>query len=228
MTSPRVTAAAVLVLAALAFGGAQWWRPTQRLADMRAKVVLEDAFPKRFGEWEIDDRMPPQLVSPDIQQFIDKIYNQTLSRVYINRAGDRVMLSVAYGGDQSDATRTHRPEVCYPAQGFQIISSREANLLVDRQTLRARQLIARMGGRSEPITYWVMVGERVAVSGTEQKVAQLAYTTRGVIPDGMLVRVSTIDADAERAFKLQAGFLNGMASALSPQSRPLVVGRAQL
>ena len=91
--------------------------------------------------------------------------------------------------------------------------------------LRVRKLLAKLGGRNEPITYWITVGERVALSGPEQKLAQLSYSTRGIVPDGMLVRVSSIDADAQRAYGVQGEFVSEMASAIRPDLRPQVIGR---
>ena len=168
--------------------------------------------------------MPVTLVAPDTQSVLDRIYSQTLSRTYVDENGDRIMLSVAYGGDQSDATRAHRPEVCYPAQGFEILSSSSDVLALGNRSLRVRRLVSKMGSRVEPITYWITVGDRVTVTGTEQKMAQLSYSTRGLIPDGMLVRVSSIDGDISRAFSLQQSFISGMAEALSPRDRSQVVG----
>ena len=224
MTSPRIKAALVLLLMLLTYAGAQAWRPHTRLADSRPKVDLETLFPKRFGDWAVDDRMPVQLVSPDTQAMLNKLYNQTLSRTYINRKGDRIMLSVAYGGDQSDATRSHRPEVCYPAQGFQIMSSGSTRLDLGSHQLPVRQLVAKLGGRIEPITYWITVGERITVTGTEQKLAQLSYSTRGIVPDGMLVRVSSIEVDSQLAYRVQQGFVAEMAKALPVAGRAQVLG----
>lgn len=220
----RWKAGVVLLLALITLAGAQAWRPTARLADTRPKIDLETIFPKTFDEWRIDDRMPVQLVSPDTQAMLDRLYNQTLSRTYVNPRGDRIMLSVAYGGDQSDGTRAHRPEVCYPAQGFQVSGSHESVLDLGGRVLRVRQLNSRLGGRIEPITYWVVVGERVALSGTEQKLAQLSYSARGVVPDGMLVRVSSIDADAAKAYSLQEAFVRSLTEAVSPALRAQVFG----
>jgi len=225
MNRIRLQALIVLLLMAAAFGGAHAWRPTAYLADQRQKVELETMFPREFGEWRVDDRMPVQLISPDTQAALNKIYNQTLSRTYVNRQGERVMLSVAYGGDQADATRAHRPEVCYPAQGFQILSARDREIEIGDRPLRVRQLVSQLGGRIEPITYWITVGERVTISGTEQKLAQLSYSTRGIVPDGMLVRVSTIDANAEKAYGVQQHFLADMAQGIRADLRPQVVGR---
>lgn len=225
MTASRVRAAVVAMLMALSFAAAMAWRPTAHLADQRPKVELETMFPKAFGDWQLDDRMPVQLVSPDAQAVLNKIYNQTLSRTYVNRAGDRIMLSVAYGGDQSDATRAHRPEVCYPAQGFQIVARSQAEVAVGGRNLRVQQLVSKLGARNEPISYWITVGERVTLTGTEQKLAQLSYSLRGVIPDGMLVRVSSIDANVPRAYALQAAFLADMSRGLPADKLPQILGR---
>lgn len=211
-------------LMAGSFAGASVWRPRKRLADQWPKLELEAAFPKTFAGWQVDDRVPVQLISPDAQAVLDKIYNQTLSRNYVNRKGERIMLSVAYGGDQSDGTRAHRPEVCYPAQGFQITASRDVTMRLGAADLPVRQLVSRLGGRHEPISYWITVGERIALSGTDQKLAQLAYTLRGSVPDGMLVRVSSIDADAANAYRLQSMFILSMAEAVAPGVRSRIFG----
>lgn len=226
MNSSRLKALIALVLMVAAFAGAAAWRPTAYLADSRPKVDLETMFPEKFADWRVDDRMPVQLIAPDQAAVLTKIYNQTLSRTYVNTKGERVMLSVAYGGDQSDATRAHRPEVCYPAQGFQVLSSSQTNIAVGQQPLRVRQLVAKMGARIEPITYWVMVGDNVTVSGTEQKLAQLSYSTRGLIPDGMLIRVSSIDPNPRAAYALQEAFVSDLAEGVSADVRSKIVGGA--
>ena len=226
MNAMRIKALAVSALMVVAFAGAHAWRPTRHLTDMRPKVDLEALFPKSFGEWNVDDRMPVQLVAPDQAAMLNKIYNQTLSRTYINSEGDRVMLSVAYGGDQSDGTQAHRPEVCYPAQGFQVLSSGRGALSSADVQFPVKRLVARLGGRIEPITYWVVVGDHVALSGVEQKLAQLSYSTRGIIPDGMLMRVSSIDADSSHAYDVQERLVQALFTAIAPGMRSFVFGRA--
>ncbi|MCU7373176.1 EpsI family protein [Paucibacter sp. O1-1] len=224
MTVARWKSVLVAVLAVLAALAANAWRPTQHLADMRPKLELAQLFPGSFAGWSEDTRGPVQLVSPDQQAVLNKIYNQTLSRTYVNAAGERVMLSVAYGGDQSDGTRAHRPDVCYPAQGFQVRGDRTSTVSVGTHQVPSRLLVAQQGSRIEPITYWMVVGERIALSGTEQKVAQLAYSTRGIIPDGMLVRVSTIDADTERAYGVHRKFIEELAMAVKGDNRARAFG----
>lgn len=214
-------AAMVMVAgAALAFFG----RPTVHLADQIGKPDLEALFPKRFGPWRLDASLPVILPAPDVQAKLDVIYNQVLSRTYVNPVGQRIMLSVAYGGDQSDGTSAHRPEVCYPAQGFEITANQKAAQSAAGGTLVVRKLMSKLGGRNEPITYWVVVGSEVATSGIEQKLAQMRYGLRGVIADGMLVRVSSIDADIARGHAIQSGFIAEMAAAIPHQARPRVFG----
>ena len=228
MTITRIQALIAFILMACALASAQLWRPTAHLADSRAKVDLEQMFPAAFADWKVDTSLPVQLVAPDMQQFLAKIYSQTLSRTYINSQGQRIMLSVAYGGDQSDATRAHRPEVCYPAQGFQIIANQTGVVDTASHPLRVRQLVARAGSRTEPISYWVTVGDQTALSGTEQKLAQLSYSARGIIPDGMLVRVSNIDNNAAAGYALHAGFITQMTGAMPIAVRDRIVGAVAL
>ena len=201
------------------------WRPTKHLTDEIGKPNLEQIFPSSFGDWRVDDRMAVVLPAPDVQAKLDSIYNQVLSRTFVNSQGERVMLSVAYGGDQSDATRAHRPEVCYPVQGFQITSNSSANLLLEPgRSLHVRRLMAKQGGREEPITYWVIVGDKVATNSTEQKLAQLRFGVRGYIPDGMLVRVSSIDRDSQRAHAMQHQFIREMMQAMPAEKRHRIFG----
>jgi hypothetical protein len=47
---------------------------------------------------------------------------------------------------------------------------------------------------------------------------------RGEILDGMLIRVSTIDRDAERAYRLQAAFADALVRAIDPGYRVRVIG----
>lgn len=201
-------------------------RPTVYLADRHAKVDLESLFPKAFGDWRLDTNMPATIISPDVEAMLKSLYAQTVSRTYVGPRGERIMLSVAYGGDQSDATRAHRPDVCYPAQGFDILANGDASVDVGGAQLPVRHMFAKLGQRFEPVSFWFVVGDEVAVSGQQQKIAQLRYGLRGLIPDGMLVRVSSIDTDADAGYRLQNRFIAEMRQAMSVEARRRVFGAA--
>lgn len=199
-------------------------KPRDKLADMLPSLDLEGAFPRSFGPWQVDDRMPVVLPSPDTQAKLDLIYNKVVSRTYVDNQGYRMMLSVAYGGDQSDGMRAHLPEVCYPAQGFQVVSRKAGQVAADQRKLPVVRLVTRLSGRHEPVTYWITVGDAVVPSRTDQKLVQMHYGLRGIIPDGMLVRVSSIDTDAPAAFTRQEAFIADLAQAIPAEARPRILG----
>lgn len=87
--------------------------PHNRMADQRPPLTLATAIPASFGNWRIDTSMVPVGNSPDLQARLDEIYSQTLARTYANTKGERIMLSIAYGADQSgEGNQVHRPEFC--------------------------------------------------------------------------------------------------------------------
>jgi len=201
-------------------------KPTRHMADDLPPLSLAAAIPQRFGEWRIDTGMVPVGNSPEVQAKLDEIYSQTLARTYANAKGEQVMLSIAYGADQSDeGSQVHRPEFCYTAQGFQLLGNIIGNLTTQYGTLPVRRLLAVQGNRNEPITYWITVGDKATLPGIRRKLNQLAYGLTGTIPDGMLVRVSSIQTDSTNAYKLQEDFIRSMLASLSPQDRARVAGR---
>ncbi len=224
MSAKRIRALLVFLAMAATAALAHWATPTTHLSDVLGKPDLEKIFPAEFADWRVDVRAAMILPSPQTQALLASIYNQTLTRTYINAVGERIMLSVAYGGDQSDATRAHLPEVCYPAQGFQITSNTRSELVLADRAVSTRLLMSKLGLRNEPITYWLVVGDRVTVSRTDQKLAQFRLGLKGLIPDGLLVRVSSIDENMTRGYAVQAKFLTQLAQAMPEISRDRVFG----
>lgn len=224
MSTSRVRAALVLILMVAAAALAHWMKPTIHMSDQLGKPDLEVLFPKEFNGWRLDARAAMVLPSPETQALLNSIYNQTLTRTYINAAGYRIMLSVAYGGDQSDGTRAHLPERCYPAQGFQISANVSGLLELEGRKVAVRRLMAKFGQREEPITYWLVVGDRVTISRMDQKLAQFRLGLKGLIPDGMLVRVSSIDSNGERGYSQQAAFLAELAATVPVTGRDRLFG----
>ena len=200
--------------------------PSERMAEERPPIALEKIVPRQFGDWRIDDTIVPVSVSADVQERLDEIYSQTLSRTYANDQGQRIMLSIAYGADQSgDGNQVHRPEFCYTAQGFQLLSSRVGQLVTQYGVLPVRRLLAVQGPRNEPITYWITIGDKATLPGLQRKLNQLRYGLTGVVPDGMLVRVSSINPDTDSAYELQAAFVRDLLASMDPQARMRAAGR---
>jgi EpsI family protein len=201
-------------------------KPTARLVDAESQVNLETLIPERFGDWKIDETIATLLVTPELQKVIEETYSQTLTRTYVNSAGKRIMLSVAYGGSHGEGMQTHRPEVCYPAQGFQVVKDTQPAVLSTQYgELPIKRLVAAQGPRNEPITYWVVVGDQQTQFGLRMKLAQMRYTLTGVIPDGMLVRVSSIDRDESGAYDNQTDFIRSMLASMRDNERERITGK---
>ena len=220
----------VLMLTALmvaAAVGGELMRPTQRLAELKPPIALEQQVPEAFGEWRLDRSIRPVVPDPSLQAMLDVLYSQTLARTYINARGQRVMLSIAYGSDQSnEATAVHRPEFCYSAQGFRVRGAGTASLAIGGSQVPVARVVAQLGQRIEPITYWVTLDEAATLPGFGRKLQQIRYGLQGQIPDGMLVRVSSISPVLEESFAMQQRFLEQLHAAVPAAVRTRYFGAA--
>ncbi|WP_141291971.1 exosortase-associated protein EpsI, B-type, partial [Ideonella azotifigens] len=189
--------------------------------------------PERFAGWQLDPQGEVLVVNPEQQAFIDRIYSQTLSRVYLDGAGQRVMLSVAYGEDQRRGSALHEPEICYPAQGFRIQRRSQGEVRwMDGARSSAVLPVQRLetvlnAQRFEPLSYWIVIGRRRVVGALERKLALYHYGLQGLIADGMIVRVSTVGRDSAQEFALQARFIAELLATLPEPVRSRLAGREE-
>ncbi len=231
--------ATCLVAAALA---SLWLRPgVSTEAEARAQVPLESLFPKEIptqvdgstglqrSAWRLDP-VASGMVRPAFEaarRF--QMYDQVLERTYVHPNGQRVMLSVAYGRQQSVGLQMHRPEVCYRAGGFRVSDVTPGTLVLPGAavplSLPVVRLVAALPERPEPVTYWRLLGDEPVRDERTLKAKQLvAGLARHGLADGLLVRLSTIDADADAGWHWQEVFARDLAGALSPQQRLRVLG----
>lgn len=191
-------------------------------------VDLSQLVPERFSGWQID---ADALVSPiqvEAAPAAPGTYAQTLERVYRDADGSRIMLSIAYGSQQrGDRLQAHRPEYCYRAQGFEVRALGDDALHVPGgSALPVRRLVADRPGRREPVSYWLTVGDRAALPGLGRKLAQMGQVFSGRVPDGVLVRVSSIDPVARDAFRQHDRFIADLLSGLGGPGRERLAGRS--
>ncbi len=210
----------MLLVATLAWA----MRPTVLLADQRPAVKLATLIPQQFGEWRALPESHGQIINPQQTAILSKLYSQTLSRSYANAKGEVVMLSIAYGANQSDSLGLHYPEVCYPAQGFTVVAKQKTELTMPQGTIRATQMMTQLGNRLEPLTYWSTLGDQVVHKGTETKLAQLRYGFQGQIPDGLIFRVSSITREPAAGYALQSAFTQQLLASLTNDQRQFLAG----
>jgi EpsI family protein len=199
--------------------------PKNAMADTKPKIDLEKSIPNAFAGWTLDTRVVPISTNPELQAKLDNLYSQIVNRTYINAKGEQIMLSIAYGRDQGgDGSQVHRPEYCYPAQGFELKNTHDGKLKYKNDYIPVRRLLAVNGSRTEPISYWITVGETALRSGFDRKLAQISYGLKGTIPDGLLFRVSNISTEIDASYQLQEKFTNDLLNNVDKQTRIRLAG----
>lgn len=200
--------------------------PTMHLAESLGPLNLQADVPQSFGRWVMDNRTVVSVINPQQEELLKQLYSQVLERVYVHKDdGYRIMLTIAYGGDQREGLAAHYPEACYSAQGFKIDASYHDTISVGDHSIPVTRLETSLAMRRfEPITYWIVVGEIAVRGGIRKKLADFYYTSRGLIPDGLLFRVSSIDTETSSAFSRQAEFIKTIVPSFSSAIKPRLAG----
>lgn len=225
MSSLRRRAFALCLAMSMTALVALWAEPSIRLSEHLGKLSLETIVPKQFGGWAMDERQSAAIINPEVGDLVSRIYHQVLTRTYIHGPTRRgIMLSIAYGEDQSHSHELHVPDVCYPSGGFQIKEASRSKLTLRQGVIPVKQLVTQRAQRREPLTYWAIIGDKVATSALDAKLTTLSYGLRRTIPDGLIFRVSTVGLPDDVAFATQREFVQDLFDALSSESRKRLAG----
>jgi EpsI family protein len=165
------------------------------------------------------------VVNPVQEEAIMRLYSETFARSFVHKPTGRViMLSIAYGRDQSNDTQLHTPEACYPSQGFLVEKRFEDKIASSFGPIPVVRLVTSLGSqRTEPLTFFVRVGDEVARGSKARNIARLRMATKGYRVDGMLFRVSEITR-SDQPFELQNLFINDLLSSVSSETRRKIIG----
>lgn len=218
------------VLLAVAMMVAAWpvaiaLTPTHYIADQKPALKLEAVIPRSFGEWHELTGFRKTVPDPTVQAMIDATYSQTLTRAYYNDKEQVVMVTIAYGRDQnSEATAAHRPEFCYVGGGFEMTNLGNKQVDLGSSRLVVRHMLASRPGYEEKISYWVTLDETATLPGLGRKLAQINYGLKGMIADGMLVRVSSPQAAEGDAMELHSRFLRDLHDQVPAMFRARIFG----
>ena len=207
-----------------AAGGAFALTPRTRLVLLGDRKI-DDVIPAKIGEWK--HYPSSQFVMPKSPgSLADRLYSQTMSRLYVAEGRLPMMVVIAYGAVQNDSLQLHRPEACYSAVGFTISESRTAFVpLGDGQKLPVRELTATSNARVEQITYWTRIGDDLPTDGAEQRRVKLRQQMRGYLADGILVRISTVAETSPEVFAELSNFATALIKAMAPGDRNILIGR---
>jgi EpsI family protein len=219
-----LTAAVAVMLGAVAL--AETLRPTKYWADHTGEPHYEQIVPHQFGDWEELPYGNRAVVNPVQEESLKRLYSQTFARTYVNKKlGRAIMLSIAYGRDQTNDTQLHTPEQCYPSQGFRVEQREDVDVPSPFGAIKATRVVTTMGtARTEPLTYFIRVGDTVARGSKERNVERIKLALKGYLVDGTLFRVSEVNPKAE-AFGLQNQFINDLLKALPEHDRGFLIGQ---
>ena len=96
-----------------------------------------------------------------------------------------------------------------------------------RSRIKPMKSVARMVRRHrELILNWFRAKGAISNGVVDNQISRLKYGLRGIIPDGSLIRVSTIGLNKEASFKLQDQFIRELLTALPSQEREFFLDRS--
>ena len=194
LTSVAWILAALMCGAAVATVGGE--RPTLPAVDL-VKVL-----PDKFGVWsEVKEAGLVGNHQVPGQDLIGKIYHEMLTRTYVNRDGDRIMLSMAWGsGQRAEPQVPTRPLIVYPALNCSKVENLSDGTLATSFGDISVRRFTMSGACSEAVTYWLTMAGHVVRNDFDKWMVQVRLVPTGQVPDGLLFRVSSIDRDAAHAF----------------------------
>ena len=203
---------------------------TPQLHALSAAPSLENTVPMAFGDWKaVSDTQLQVDVSRGVETQSEQPYDQTVMRTYVNSQGQRVMLALAWGERQRHDVKVHRPEVCYPAQGYSVVSLQVGKPLLmagKAEPVPTVSMLAQGRGGMEAVRYWIRIGTQYGGDGLQTRWYILKEGLAGRIPDGVLVRASQRIRNGEETVvfnKVMDGFLIDLIGSLPTKSREMLI-----
>lgn len=196
-------------------------QPTKNV-DYLGKNKLDQILPEKLGKWTFVSSSG--LVVPPEDQLSQALYSQLLTRVYATESGTPIMLLVAQSASQTGILQIHRPEFCYTAGGYELSPSTPHMVNLGGSTVPALTISATLLGRTEQIVYWTRIGQHLPLSWRQQRMAVAMDNLRGIIPDAVMVRVSTYGNDKAAALAEVDDFIRAMIESVAPQARRVLIG----
>lgn len=195
---------------------------------------LEAAVPARLPDWRMvaSPLQPANLVvaeGPAVRNALAALYDEILTRTYVGADGQQVMLAIAYARQQRQDVKIHRPEVCYAAQGYDVQPPAVVGLPVldGGRTIPGMEFAGRDRDRYEAVSYWIRIGEAYPPNGWRMREHILREGLAGRIPDGVLVRVSSIvdePAKLDAAYATHRRFMTDLLKAVPADTLAVLAG----
>ena len=223
--SKKLTRRAMLAGGAMALTSASAYAVMPRRQEHRlARQKLGGLIARQVGPWGAVAPVGVVVTSEEVEN--SDGYDQLLTRVYSAAGLPTIMLLIAYGSTQGGSLQLHRPETCYPGQGFRLGQFAETDFAFrPDQPVQARRFTAYRDTRTERLVYWTRIADSFPRNTAQEYRAIFGSVLRGTVPDGILVRLSTIDDDISAGDRALTRFAQTMVATATPAGRQILIGR---
>lgn len=161
---------------------ARWGLATASFAETEARLTLAE----QLGPWKL--AATEELEDEILAQIAPDAY---LMRMYEAPGRAPVWVYVGLYAEGARAAKSaHDPEVCYPAQGWEIMASRALSLgVAGDEVMQVKQLQAQNGALEEQVLYWFQPADRWQLSYAPEQLTRVLDAVRGR-PQYAFVRLS--------------------------------------
>jgi EpsI family protein len=177
-----------------------------------------EGLPPRIEEWQLESDAP---LDPEVLALIAP--DSYAMRYYEAPERTPIWLYVAlYGGRAGYSKGAHDPEVCYPAQGWEVVRSRGVAIPVgDGATLHATEIELAQGSNREIALYWFQPAQRWPAAPAPEQLLRVFDAIAGR-PQYAFVRLSgRLAADGPPGARDLADFARAIAPGVrAAVSRP--------
>lgn len=203
---------------------------TPNAVHVEAYPEFDQRLPSQVAQWTYTPSAMQQVAASTAKDTdLSQPYNEVSMRTYRDPQGHAVMLTLAWGQRQRQEVKVHRPDLCYVAQGYKVIS------LSNKQTtgfsgvshpVLVHHMLAQNAQSYEAVAYWMRIGSNFSEGALETRMHIIEEGLKGRIPDGILVRSSiraNTKEEAEAAFPLLDQFLLDLYGSTPSTLRPYLI-----
>lgn len=203
--------------------GLAYARTPQVMFPLVEKEDFEGLVPKTIGPWKFESSSGVVLPPPDALS--DRLYDNLVTRVYSGSEEPPVMFLTAYSNTQDGVLQVHRPEICYPAGGYNLTPTRPIDIENGLGGKTPANIFTATGrDRTEHVLYWTRIGKEFPLTWSQQRLAVIRANLNGIIPDGVLVRASLIAPTVEEAMPHLTNFAAQLNRSMNERGRSLLSG----
>lgn len=211
-----------LIMGATLLGGGLAGFAVKPSKPKEASASIEGILPAYLGDWTRIERSFDSVPQPSA--YTQSIYEQVVAGHYVSPNSRVVTLLLAYNQAQNYASQLHRPDVCYPASGFQILHHEDVDMDISARSIPVRIFDTRRAARLETVLFWTRIGSTYPRSLTQQRLEILRAALSLKKQDGIVVRASMATSMTGDSGDVLIRFAQELAESLSNAQAELLIG----